>query len=354
MPERVAYHFRLSTALTLTSIALTEVVHHLLGIDDTLSAGVFLLGLVPIAYGALGAGFLAGVMNTALLALYVMHYSGPHGELASWSEWSSGLVVLALGLAMSYPMSVIHAREVRFRREIRDRTTALQRRNEELTELNAALESFGYVVSHDLKEPVRAIENYLAGAQEEWGSEESRRFVAEAHDANRRLARMLQGLLEYSRASSLTVTTQPMDVARIVEGEACRAMYERAFRERGTTLAIEPDLPAVRGEEILLTQIFGNLLLNAARHHPSGKGLVRIARGDARPGRAHIVVADDGAGYPPEVLERFSRMPSRGSATVRGGFGLVIAQRAARKLEGHLWLENANDGARAHLELPAA
>lgn len=354
MPERVRYHRGLSFALTVASIALTEVLAHFLGVGETVSAGFFLLGLVPVAYGALGAGFLSGMLNTGALAVYVLHYSAPHDVLVDAASWPSAVIVLALGAAMSYPMGLIHEREVRFRAEIRARTSELEHRNAELTEINAALESFGYVVSHDLKEPVRAIENYLSAAQEEWPSSQSKEFVIEAHEANRRLAKMLQGLLEYSRASSAPLSTKPLDVAAIITGEDCRVMYGALFEERGTRLTIEDDLPRVLGDELLLSQLFGNLLLNAARHNPAGKGHVRI-RVVESDGLVHLVVQDDGAGYPPEVLQRFGQIPRRGAATVKGGFGLVIAQRAARKLGGNLWLDNAPEGgARAHVELPRA
>ena len=350
-------HFQISVTLTLLSIAATEVTHHILPVADPTSAGFLLLGLVPIAYGALRAGLLAGLINSALLSAYVLHYTGPHDALIASTPAAlrSLLIMFFLGAAMSWPMSIIRQREERFRRELEERSAALVRRNDELVEVNAALESFGYVVSHDLKEPVRAIENYLAAAKEEWGSPESRRFVQEAHDANRRLARMLQGLLEYSRASATPATLQRLSIQDVLQGDACRGLYEHYAEERRARIEVAPGLPSVLGDELLIAQLMGNLLLNAVRHNPADKPVVRVEAADAPPGRAHIVISDNGPGYPPEVLQRFSRLPERGAATVKTGFGLVIAQRAARRLNGNLWLENGpQGGAQAHLELPAA
>ena len=357
MADRAARHFRLSVVLTLLSIAVTEVAHHLLRTDATFSAGLLLLGLVPTAYGALGAGLRAGIVCTLLLSSYVFHFSAPHEALASPAAWRGAAVIFAIGLALSVPMGMMHTRERRFRAAIEERTATLERRNAELTELNAALESFGYVVSHDLKEPVRAIENYLAAAREEWGSEESKRYVVEAHEANRRLTHMLQGLLEYSRTSNLPTTARELSVADVLAHELCRGRYERAYRERGVTLEVAPDLPRVRGDEVLLSQALGNLLLNAALHHNGAASapVVRVRAEPAPEGHAHIVIEDNGPGYPPEVLSRFDRLPSGHVATVKTGFGLVIAQRALRRIEGELWLENApGGGARAHVQLPSA
>lgn len=355
MPERVRRHFLISGSLTFASIVTTEIAHHFLNANESLAAGLFLLGLVPIAYGALGAGFLSGIVNTLMLTAYVLHYSGPHEALVSPDAWPGGLVVLGLGVAMSWPMGVVHQREVRFRREIKEHTSSLERKNAELTEVNAALESFGYVVSHDLKEPVRAIENYLAAAKEEWGTPDSKRFVSEAYNANERLSKMLQGLLEYSRTSSLPATPRSIDIGDILRNDLCRGRYERLYKEHNVHLEVEPGIPRVRGDEVLLCQVFGNLLLNAARHNPSDKPVVRIAPAKAPPGRVRIEITDNGPGFPADVISRFERLPMRGPATVKTGFGLIIAQRALRRLEGELWIDNAPEGgARAHLELPAA
>lgn len=347
-------HFAFSFGLTLVSIAATEIAHHVLHVDATLSAGIFLLGLVPVAYGALMAGVWAGVACTLPLALYVLHYSGEHDVLVTLSAWPSAAIVVALGLALSWPMHVIRRRERRIGAELHQRTLSLERRYDELAELNAALESFGYVVGHDLKEPVRAIENYLSAAEEEWGSKQARGFVKEAHLANRRLADMLQGLLDYSRTSSLPTTARALRIDELLRSDICTGRFERIYKERGVHFEIEADLPEVLGDEVLLCQALGNLLLNAARHNPSDKPVVRVGKATAPAGRAHIVVADNGPGFPPEVLSRFRRLPEKGLATVKTGFGLVIAQRAVRRLDGEMWLDNAPEGgARAHVELPA-
>ena len=355
MPERRKRHFIISVALTVLILLATEIAHHYIAAGETVSALFFLLGLVPVAYGALGAGYRAGALCTILLAANTFHYSGRHEDLITLSAWPGALIVLILGVALTWPMGVIHWRELAFRAEIKARTADLERRNAELTEVNATLESFGYVVSHDLKEPVRAIENYLAAAEDEWGGDESRRFVGEAHAANGRLARMLQGLLEYSRASSLPARPSALRVADVVGTDICKARYERLFDERGAHVEVNAAIPPVLGDEVLLAQLLGNLLLNAVAHNPGDKPVVKVESMPTDAGSVHLIVSDNGPGYPEDVMRRFGRLPQHGVATLKSGFGLVIAQRAARRLNGELWLENGPlGGARAHVELPAA
>src|SRR5581483_6149515 len=145
--------------LTLVAIALTEL--SLWTLPEPVPVAFLIVALLPVAYAGL-----AGGVSALLLALYTAHFtSEPASPLTLSPATLQGVVImLVIGAVMSVPMALIRRREERLRGALRDRAAELQRRNEELTEANAALEAFGYVVSHDLKEPVRAIENYLEAA----------------------------------------------------------------------------------------------------------------------------------------------------------------------------------------------
>jgi len=295
----------------------------------------------------------SGALSAALLSFYTIHFAS-HGLWEITNETIQGaLIVLVIGLGLSAPMALIKRREDRLRDALRQRARQLEERNAELTEANAALEAFGYVVSHDLKEPVRAIENYLDAAKESYGSKEGREDLDRAAEANARMVRLLQGLLSYSRASSLATTTRTLRVKDVVEGETCRTQYETMLREKGARLDVEEGIPDVRGDEVILAQLLGNVILNAIRHN-DGKAAIRVrAPPDAAPGRVHLLVEDDGAGFPPDVLSRFGQLRGNRPATLRAGFGLAISQRAAQRLGGRIWLANG-PGAQVHLDLPAA
>lgn len=342
-------------AILIPLLILAELAQHVLLLGSSVSAIILLLGLVPIALAGLRAGLPMAIAVNALFSAYVLHYRGSHAEIVSLTGESLrtvGLVFL-LGLGMAFPMNVVRKRESRLRTAVDERTRDLEKRNKELAESNAALEAFGYVVSHDLKEPVRALENYLHAALEEWPRPESREDVEEAYRANQRLARMLQGLLEFSRVSSAIAEPRAVDVGEALRSDACRTRYETIAKERAATIDIAPDLPTVWGDERVLCQLFGNLVLNAVRHNPRLEPRVKVRALHATGGRAHIVVEDDGPGFPPEVLARFRGDAPAGPTTIRGGFGLIITQRAAQRLRGKLWLENRSDGGAAHVELRA-
>ena len=343
-------------ALTLILISLTELLTHLLQ-QDRVGVTLFLLCLVPIAYAGLRSGFANSLVCTGMLSLYTLHYVGDHAAVIATDAQAltSFAIVLFLGAAMGWPMSRVGAREARLQSALEARARDLEARNRELVNANASLEAFGYVVSHDLKEPVRALENYLDVARQEWPSEESRAYVEEAYAANRRLMRLLEGLLSYSRTSSLATTSETVPLRDLVLGEACSAQYGPLLQERGAELSVAEDLPAVIGDRVILAQLFGNLILNALRHHPRSGGRVWIRPAEAADDRAHVVVEDDGKGFPPDVLDRFGRLQSDRPATIKTGFGLAIAHRAAQRLGGRLWLDQRpGGGAVAHVELPKA
>jgi signal transduction histidine kinase len=318
--------------------------------------GILLLSVAAVAYAALANGFPLGALGAVFVAAYTVHYTSAGPFDLTGATISGGAVMLGVCLLTAFPMSLLRRRERRLLDEIATRAAELERRNTDLTEMNAALEAFGFVVSHDLKEPVRGIENYLDAAIEEYGTPAGRRYVEEAHGANRRMHRLLEGLLGYSRASTMPATPRPLDVAGVIHGEACRLLYEGMLRERGASLDVDETLPPVMADEVILSQLLGNLVLNAVRHAPADKSHVRVVGAPpSGPDRVHLVVMDDGHGFPADVLARFAKLKPTRPATIKGGFGLVVAHLAAHRLGGTLWLENAKPGGgRAHVELPRA
>ena len=93
--------------------------------------------------------------------------------------------------------------------------------------------------------------------------------------------------------------------------------------------AIADDLPAVYGDALELSQVFRNLLENAAKYSPEGS-LVQLAaaRDTQDPERVRITVADQGDGIAPEhisrLTERFYRV-DKGRSRDKGGTGLGLA-----------------------------
>ena len=270
----------------------------------------------------------------------------------------AGRVDSIMGLAIDVTAQVKAQAETRqlaaaLEARVRERTRELTAVNHELRKANEVLQSFAYVVSHDLKEPVRAIENYLSAAAEEGDTEEGRGFLRKALEANRRQHALIQGLLAYSRTSLGAVELEPIDLGRLV-AEGCRGYYEATAQERGARVEVGP-LPRVKGNEVLLSQLFGNLVLNAIRHNPRPSPRVRVHAAPAAEGHVEILVDDDGPGFPEDVKRRLGDLTGARPSTIKGGFGLAISHLAAERLGGALWLDAAPEGGgRVHVRLQGA
>jgi PAS domain S-box-containing protein len=257
-----------------------------------------------------------------------------------------------------YALAVIRdvTERVRMRQDLERRGAELERSVRELSSLNDSLTAFTYVVSHDLKEPVRAIDTYLRILQEDHGRAlppDGADVLARALASTDRLAALLRGLLDLSRVDRGQLDLERVGVPAVLESDACRAAYEGLVRERGAQMEVARDVPEVLATPSVLCQVLSNLVTNAVRHNPKAVPHVRVGGHAAEGGHVEVSVEDDGPGFPPQFAERFN-----GGArdTLRAGFGLLIARRAVERLGGRMWLGTSRDlgGAAVRFTIPAA
>jgi signal transduction histidine kinase len=221
-------------------------------------------------------------------------------------------------------------------------------------------------VSHDLKNPLNAIEGYAALLAEGVTgdlSAEQRRCVERIRGSVRAVLALIDDLLELSRADAgqLHVTRRPTDVRDVV----LDAVEEHRARAQSLAHALEvrvaDDVPTLETDPARVRQVLGNLLSNAIKYTPAGGRIiveVQTQRVET-PGPAEawlaVHVTDTGPGIPASQLEavfdeftRLDRTGQRGS-----GLGLAIARRIARLLGGALTLESeVGRGSRFSLWLP--
>ncbi|MEX0269223.1 ATP-binding protein [Leptolyngbyaceae cyanobacterium UHCC 1019] len=231
---------------------------------------------------------------------------------------------------------------------------ALQERATELTRLNAVLEQttallkdrnqeldqFAYVVSHDLKAPLRAIANLSEWVEEDLGDQ-----VPEANQHQLQLMRtrvyrleaLINGLLEYSRAGRKEVPIEPVDITQLLADIVDSLAPPAAFQ-----ITIEPGMPTLTTKRLLLSQVFSNLIGNAIKHHPRADGSVTVSVQDE--GSVYkFAIADDGAGIDPNYHQRiftiFQTLKARDEQE-NTGIGLSIVKKIIETEGGSIWLES--------------
>ena len=219
---------------------------------------------------------------------------------------------------------------------------------EEMTALRDALErrvaeldAFAYSVSHDLKEPLRAIEAFGRFVLEDYGDrldEQGREYLERLAAASIRMQRLIDDLLALSRASRHSRPSR-VDVGRLVR-EVAEWMRPQIDGE-GVTVEVEEGLPEVLADSTQVEQIFRNLIGNGLKFNQSGRPLVRVGF-KGREGRMGIFyVQDNGIGIEPQYHERifgmFQRLHRREEYDGTGA-GLAIVKRVVEYLDGRIWV----------------
>ncbi|MGZ8397526.1 MAG: sensor histidine kinase [Gemmatimonadales bacterium] len=126
-----------------------------------------------------------------------------------------------------------------------------------------------------------------------------------------------------------------------VVGVARLRMQEQLGRHPVMT-SFPPDLPLVAVDEILLEQVFVNLLENAAKHTPPGT-LIEVGA-TAQPGEVEVYVADRGPGVPAGEEELVFEKFRRGGTGAGIGLGLTICRAIVKAHGGRIWAENRPGG----------
>lgn len=242
--------------------------------------------------------------------------------------------------------------------ERRHAESALVEKTQELARSNADLEQFAYVASHDLQEPLRMVSSYVQLLERRYKGqldERADQYIQYAVEGARRMQALIAGLLDYSRTGrhELALSPVPAEAPLAHALSNLRPMLEEA----GASVTHEP-LPWVLADADQLTQVFQNLLSNAAKFRRAG--VAPAIHVSARPdGARHVFsVRDNGIGFDAQYAERifviFQRLHTR--AEYPGtGIGLSICRKVVERHGGEIWVESRpGEGSTFHFTLRAA
>ena len=240
----------------------------------------------------------------------------------------------------------------------RERTTALERKVQRLSESVRELVTFAQDVSHDLKAPLAGICGY-AQLLEHLDVDHGRpveydEFLGEINRTTDRMRRLIDDVLAFATLREAPVRLAGVDLNALVD----ELIADAVEFNHPTPLVTRADLPVVRADYGLLRRLLENLLGNSIKYvRPGEAAVVHVSAASAGDGMVQLAVTDRGIGIPDgqheQVFEDLHR--AHPDAYPGSGLGLSICRRIVQRLGGDIGADpQFRDGARIWFRLPVA
>jgi light-regulated signal transduction histidine kinase (bacteriophytochrome) len=241
--------------------------------------------------------------------------------------------------------------------EVEHRAAELARSMAELGEKTDELETFAYVASHDLREPLRTLVNYPQRLLKQYGGkldEQADDWINRIIDGGVRMRKLIDALSQYSRILRRDRVLVPVDCAEVFA--QARADLGAALQQSGAELTAGA-LPQVLGNEQQLTLLFMNLIGNAVKFCCPERP-VRVEVGCRQDADDWLFwVRDNGIGIEAKYLQRIFGLGERlypASRYPGTGFGLAICEKIIAGHGGRIWAESEpGQGSIFYFTLPA-
>jgi signal transduction histidine kinase/FixJ family two-component response regulator len=243
------------------------------------------------------------------------------------------------------------------RRVNEDLELRVRERTRDLEIANRDLEAFSYSVSHDLREPLRAVEGFCEMFRTEFGlsvPEPGRRILQRIWSGASRMTQLVNDLLHFSRFSREPLHRLRVPLREMVLQTVAR--LKEPLGERQPSVQVG-DLPDCFGDRALLEQVLINLLSNAFKFS-AGRDAPRIEVGALRQGEDIVYyVRDNGVGFDMRYADKlfgvFQRLHPQ-EAFEGTGIGLSIVHRIITRHGGRVWADSRpNEGTTLYFSLPA-
>jgi signal transduction histidine kinase len=227
--------------------------------------------------------------------------------------------------------------------EVTQRTRAERRQAillRQVGDINEELTQFAYVVSHDLKAPLRGIRLIAEWLCADYGDrlgEEAREQLDLLQNRVTRMHDLIDGVLQYSRVGRIREDIVPVDLNELIPN-----IIDAIAPPENIHVTVESDLPVIDCEKTRITQVFQNLLSNAVKYMDKPIGEIRVActaEGDFW----KFAVSDNGPGIEDQHLDRIFRLfqtLAPRDEYESTGVGLTLVKKIVEMYGGLVWVES--------------
>ena len=210
----------------------------------------------------------------------------------------------------------------------------------DLEKTNRELDQFAYIVSHDLKAPLRAMSSLVTWIEEDSEkhmTDESKEHLQMVVGRIHRMENLIQGILAYSKAGKNKEVKEPTDVKILVNEVIDSHQVPDLF-----IINNQVNVSVIETEKIKLSQVFSNLISNAIKYNDKPNGEIEIGSFEQED-CCQFYVQDNGPGiekqYHEKVFMIFQTLLSRDEVESTG-IGLSIVKKIVEEQNGKIWIES--------------
>jgi len=269
-------------------------------------------------------------------------------DIDSWIAVSSNLLFLCIVSLLLIPqlfdgLQRAFDKRKAVEQKLKMNQLALKRTLLQLEEQNKELEKFAYIASHDLKEPLRMVQTYMNLLQKKYSEsldEKARKYIYFAVDGAKRMTRLINDLLEYSRVGRVHTEKTKVDLNELIE-EIKRDLFQESDERTGVINTT--GLPVIEAVEVSAKMLFQNLVSNALKYRDENRPLIITLSHEDLETHWKFSVKDNGIGihmdYSNRIFDIFKRLHTN-SEYSGTGIGLAICKKIVEQHGGEIWVES--------------
>ncbi len=216
----------------------------------------------------------------------------------------------------------------------------LEHTNQEVKSINQELKNFAYIVSHDLKAPLRGIKTIAEWISTDYADkldENGREQIDMLSKRVQRMHNLIDGILQYSRVGRVEEQKIVVNLNELVT-----EVIDILAPPENIAITIESELPSIKCEQTRIMQVFQNLLSNAVKYMDKPKGLIKVGCIEEN-GSWKFSVTDNGPGIEEKNFERifkiFQTLAPRDEFESTG-IGLTVTKKIVELYNGKIWVES--------------